>query len=149
MLNPLHIPLLNTVILLASGATVTRAHHAILKNQNETVTANLNYTLVLAYLFTKLQVWEYSVSTFKISDSIYGSIFYLMTGFHGIHVFIGTCFLFICLIRLELGHFSRNYHFGFEAAIWYWHFVDVVWILLFICLYWWGGAITTSIVFNI
>ena len=142
VISPWGVPLLNTVILLASGATVTRAHHAILKNQNNTVVYNLDLTLILAILFTKLQVMEYSESTFRISDSVYGSIFYLMTGFHGIHVFIGTCFLFVCLIRMELGHFSRNYHFGFEAAIWYWHFVDVVWILLFICLYWWGGAIS-------
>ncbi len=149
LINPWGVPLLNTAILLTSGATVTKAHHAILKNQNKTVIYNLDLTLILAIIFTKLQVMEYSESTFNISDSVYGSIFYLMTGFHGIHVFIGTCFLFVCLIRMELGHFSRNYHFGFEAAIWYWHFVDVVWILLFICLYWWGGAITTTITINI
>jgi heme/copper-type cytochrome/quinol oxidase subunit 3 len=145
LISPWGVPLLNTVILLTSGATVTKSHHAIIKNQESSLIYNLDLTLILAILFTKLQVMEYSESTFIISDSVYSSIFYLMTGFHGIHVFIGTCFLFVCLIRIEAGHFSRNYHFGFEAAIWYWHFVDVVWILLFICLYWWGGASTISI----
>jgi len=142
LISPWGVPLLNTIILLTSGATVTRAHHAILKNQNRTVVYNLDLTLILAILFTKLQLMEYTESTFRISDSVYSSIFYLMTGFHGIHVFIGTLFLFVCLIRMELGHFSRNYHFGFEAAIWYWHFVDVVWILLFICLYWWSSPVS-------
>ena len=101
----------------------------------------LQFTIILAALFTKLQVLEYGEGTFTIADSVYGSAFFLMTGFHGIHVFIGTCFLFVCLFRFEAGHFSRYYHFGFEAAIWYWHFVDVVWILLFIVVYWWGGVI--------
>lgn len=140
VLSPWGVPLLNTFILLTSGATVTRAHHAIQKNDSFGVIYNLDLTLILAILFTKIQLMEYSESSFTISDSVYGSVFFLMTGFHGIHVFIGTCFLFVCFLRYEAGHFSRYYHFGFEAAIWYWHFVDVVWILLFICLYWWAGV---------
>jgi cytochrome c oxidase subunit 3 len=147
IISPWGVPLLNTLILLTSGATVTRAHHALLKNKFRTVILNLDLTLILAILFTKLQLFEYTESSFSISDSIYGSIFYLMTGFHGFHVLIGTIFLFVCLIRYDSGHFSRVYHLGFEAAIWYWHFVDVVWIFLFICLYWWGGSITTITLF--
>jgi len=139
------VPLLNTSILLLSGFTVTWSHHAILSNKYEIALDSLAYTIILALLFTRLQLFEYSESSFLISDSVYGSCFYLMTGFHGIHVFIGTCFLLVCLIRMEAGHFSRYYHFGFEAAIWYWHFVDVVWIFLFICVYWWGGNITLTL----
>ena len=141
VLSPWGVPLLNTFILLASGATVTHAHHAIQLNDNYKVLYSLDLTLVLAILFTKLQLLEYCETSFTIADSVYGSLFFLMTGFHGVHVFVGTCFLAVCLFRFEAGHFSRYYHFGFEAAIWYWHFVDVVWILLFICLYWWGGTI--------
>lgn len=141
-ISPWSVPLLNTLILLASGATVTKAHYAIQKNDNFEVIWNLDLTIILALIFTKIQVFEYNVSSFTISDSVYGSLFYLMTGFHGLHVLIGTCFLIVCLFRYEAGHFSSFYHFGFEAAIWYWHFVDVVWILLFICLYWWGGSPT-------
>jgi len=141
VISPWSVPLLNTFLLLASGATVTHAHHAIQHNDNVKVLFFLQFTIILAALFTKLQVLEYGESTFTIADSVYGSAFFLMTGFHGIHVFIGTCFLFVCLFRFEAGHFSRYYHFGFEAAIWYWHFVDVVWILLFIVVYWWGGVI--------
>ena len=140
VISPWGVPLLNTFILLLSGATVTKAHHAIQRNNRMVVVLNFNFTLFLALFFTRLQLMEYSECSFTISDSVYGSLFFLMTGFHGIHVFIGTCFLFVCYFRYESGHFSRFYHFGFEAAIWYWHFVDVVWIFLFICLYWWGGS---------
>lgn len=141
-ISPWGVPLLNTLILLASGATVTKAHYAIQKNDSFNVIFNLDLTLILALLFTKIQVFEYNESTFTIADSIFGSLFYVMTGFHGAHVLIGTIFLFVALLRYESGHFSSFYHFGFEAAIWYWHFVDVIWILLFICLYWWGGTPT-------
>lgn len=140
-ISPWGIPLLNTFILLLSGATITKAHHAIQRDEHNIVVANFLFTLILAITFTKLQLIEYSESSFTISDSVYGSLFFVMTGFHGIHVFIGTCFLFVCFIRYIFGHFSSYYHFGFEAAIWYWHFVDVVWIFLFFCLYWWGGSI--------
>jgi cytochrome c oxidase subunit 3 len=143
VINPWGVPLLNTLILLTSGATVTKAHHALLKNQSRLVVLNLDLTLILAVIFTKLQMFEYVESTFTISDSVYGSLFFLLTGFHGFHVLVGTIFLFVCLIRHDAGHFSRFYHLGFEAAIWYWHFVDVVWILLFISIYWWGGNVYT------
>jgi cytochrome c oxidase subunit 3 len=95
--------------------------------------------IFLAVFFTSLQGFEYITAPFTISDGIYGSTFYMATGFHGFHVFVGTCFLFVCTVRLYLNHFTRDQHFGFEAAAWYWHFVDVVWLFLFITIYWWGS----------
>lgn len=138
-LDPWQIPLLNTVILLSSGASVTWAHHAIVKGSKSEATMALIITVVLATIFTGLQGYEYVSALFNISDSVYGSCFYMATGFHGFHVLIGTIFLAICLYRLNLGHFTREHHFGFEAAAWYWHFVDVVWLFLFITIYWWGS----------
>jgi cytochrome c oxidase subunit 3 len=91
-------------------------------------------------VFTLLQGLEYATAPFSISDGIYGSVFYLITGFHGFHVFIGTCFIIVCTIRLYLNHFTTTHHLGFEAAAWYWHFVDAVWLFVFKALYWWGGA---------
>jgi len=137
-LSPWAIPLLNTVILLSSGATVTWAHHAIVAGAKKSAQKGLILTIVLAIVFTALQVFEYYSAPFTISDGIYGSTFFMATGFHGFHVFIGTCFLTICLARLGLNHFTREHHFGFEAAAWYWHFVDVVWLFLFVTIYWWG-----------
>jgi len=137
-LSPWGVPLLNTVILLSSGATVTWAHHAIVAGEKRSAQVGLVLTIFLAIFFTALQVLEYLSAPFTISDGIYGSTFYMATGFHGFHVFIGTCFLAICLIRLVLNHFTRQHHFGFEAAAWYWHFVDVVWLFLFVTIYWWG-----------
>jgi cytochrome c oxidase subunit 3 len=93
----------------------------------------------LGIAFTALQIYEYDHATFKFTDGIYSSTFYLATGFHGFHVFVGTCFLIVCWFRARAGHFTPEHHFGFEAAAWYWHFVDVVWLFLFICIYWWGG----------
>ncbi len=140
VLNPWEVPFLNTIILLSSGASVTWAHHAILAgNHKETVSA-LVVTIVLAALFTTLQVLEYIEAPFTIADSVYGSCFFLATGFHGFHVFVGTIFLAVCLFRQLSFHFTRKHHFGFEAAAWYWHFVDVVWLFLFVAIYWWGGA---------
>ena len=137
--NPWKIPLLNTILLLSSGASVTWAHHSIVYgNKTEAVKA-LYVTIFLAVLFTGFQVLEYVTSSFTISDGIYGSTFYMATGFHGFHVFIGTVFLTVCLARLFFNHFSREHHFGFEAAAWYWHFVDVVWLFLFATIYWWGS----------
>ena len=98
----------------------------------------LGITLGFAIAFTAMQGFEYSAAPFSMSDGVYGSVFYMATGFHGFHVIIGTIFLSICTIRLFLGHFSRQHHFGFEAAAWYWHFVDVVWLFLFLTIYWWG-----------
>jgi cytochrome c oxidase subunit 3 len=139
-LNPWSIPFLNTVILLSSGAAVTWAHHAILAGTDriQAVYA-LSITILLALVFTTLQGMEYVESPITISDGIYGSTFYLATGFHGLHVIIGTIFLIVCCIRQFFGHFSSKHHFGFEAAAWYWHFVDVVWLFLFVSIYWWGG----------
>jgi len=139
ILDPWQIPLLNTVILLSSGATVTWAHHSIVLGSKSQASWALICTISLAIVFTALQAFEYITAPFTISDSVYGSSFYMATGFHGFHVFIGTCFLTICLIRLYFNHFTREHHFGFEAAAWYWHFVDVVWLFLFITIYWWGS----------
>jgi len=133
------VPFLNTVILLSSGATVTYAHHAIVAGLRNHAIVGLILTILLAIAFTGFQVFEYSSSQFTISDGVYGSTFFMATGFHGFHVFIGTCFLSVCLVRLYLYHFTQEHHFGFEAAAMYWHFVDVVWLFLFVCVYWWGG----------
>jgi cytochrome c oxidase subunit 3 len=133
------IPLLNTVLLLSSGLTVTWAHHAIVAGARKEALVGLVGTVILAIIFTALQGFEYLHAPFTISDGVYGSCFYLATGFHGFHVFIGTVFLTICTIRLMYHHFTREHHFGFEAAAWYWHFVDVVWLFLFVTIYWWGG----------
>jgi cytochrome c oxidase subunit 3 len=137
-LNPWAIPLLNTVILLSSGVTVTWAHHSIVSGAKKSAQRGLFFTIILAIFFTALQVFEYFGAPFSISSGIYGSTFFLATGFHGFHVFIGTCFLTVCLIRVGANHFTKEHHFGFEAAAWYWHFVDVVWLFLFVTVYWWG-----------
>lgn len=137
--NPWEVPLLNTMILLLSGCSVTWAHHCIVAGYRMEGIVSLGITLVLAIAFTGFQALEYVESPFHISDSVYGSTFFLATGFHGLHVQVGTIFLFICFIRLIKGHFTRQHHFGFEAAAWYWHFVDVVWLFLFVTIYWWGG----------
>nr|UQS75782.1 cytochrome c oxidase subunit III [Systropus sp. 2 YXA-2022a] len=137
--NPLQIPLLNTVILLSSGVTVTWAHHSMLENNHSQMSQGLFFTIILGIYFTILQAYEYIEAPFTIADSIYGSTFFIATGFHGMHVMIGTMFLLICLIRHMNYHFSKNHHFGFEAAAWYWHFVDLVWLFLYISIYWWGN----------
>ena len=138
-INPWEIPLLNTVLLLSSGASVTWAHHAIVAGGKRSAVIGLIVTIVFAAIFTSLQAFEYVTSPFSISDGIYGSVFYMATGFHGFHVIVGTLFLTVCLIRLNNDHFSQEHHLGFEAAAWYWHFVDVVWLFLFVSLYWWGS----------
>nr|YP_009564028.1 cytochrome c oxidase subunit III [Ombrastacoides huonensis]QAX91378.1 cytochrome c oxidase subunit 3 [Ombrastacoides huonensis] len=137
--NPFQIPLLNTTILLSSGATVTWAHHAILNSDYSEATQSLGLTILLGIYFTSLQAYEYLEASFSIADSIYGATFFVATGFHGLHVIIGTSFLLICFYRLFKCHFSNNHHFGFEAAAWYWHFVDVVWLFLYVFVYWWGS----------
>nr|YP_010926081.1 cytochrome c oxidase subunit III [Agrilus zanthoxylumi]WKF51810.1 cytochrome c oxidase subunit III [Agrilus zanthoxylumi] len=137
--NPLQIPLLNTLILLSSGITVTWAHHALMENNYSQTIQGLLLTVVLGLYFTVLQAYEYMESAFTIADAAYGSSFFMATGFHGLHVIIGTTFLLICLIRQVNNHFSSSHHFGFEAAAWYWHFVDVVWLFLYISIYWWGS----------
>ena len=138
-IKPFGIPLLNTFILLLSGLTITLSHFMVLKNQLKKSASWLVVTIVLGWLFLALQVYEYHyalVGGLRLGSGIYGSIFYLMTGFHGIHVFIGTLVLMVMWCRMFQGHFSAKEHFGFEAAIWYWHFVDVVWLMLFVFVYW-------------
>nr|YP_010946757.1 cytochrome c oxidase subunit III [Pseudophoraspis kabakovi]WGO57514.1 cytochrome c oxidase subunit III [Pseudophoraspis kabakovi] len=137
--NPLQIPLLNTAILLSSGVTVTWAHHGLLENNYSQALQGLFLTVILGVYFTTLQAYEYFEAPFTIADSVYGSTFFVATGFHGLHVIIGTTFLLTCLLRHLYLHFSANHHFGFEAAAWYWHFVDVVWLFLYISIYWWGS----------
>ena len=137
--DPLDLPFLNTLILLTSGTTMTWAHHAVLENDRKGALQGLGLTVLLGVLFTVLQAIEYSHAAFGFSDGIYASTFYMATGFHGFHVIIGTIFLFVCLLRVWKGHFTAEKHFGLEAAAWYWHFVDVVWLFLYICVYWWGG----------
>nr|YP_009185962.1 cytochrome c oxidase subunit III [Sciodrepoides watsoni]ALO70912.1 cytochrome c oxidase subunit 3 [Sciodrepoides watsoni] len=137
--NPIQIPLLNTLILLTSGLTVTWAHHSLIENNFKMTTQGLLLTVILGVYFSILQAYEYIEASFTISDSVYGSSFFMATGFHGIHVIIGTTFLLVCLMRHLKNHFSSIHHFGFEAAAWYWHFVDVVWLFLYISLYWWGS----------
>ena len=138
-LNPWSVPLLNTAVLLSSGATVTWAHHAIISGKRKEAITGLFFTVLLGIGFTGLQAMEYYEAPFTISDSIYGSTFFVTTGAHGGHVLIGSTFLLVCLFRLISHQFTRNHHFGFEAAAWYWHFVDVVWLFLFIFMYWWGS----------
>lgn len=135
--NPINIPLLNTIILISSGFRVTWAHHSLIENNYKQTYYRLLITIILGLYFSLLQLFEYIEAKFTIADSIYGSTFFITTGFHGLHVIIGTTFLIICLIRHSNLHFNKNHHFGFEAAAWYWHFVDVVWLFLYIFIYWW------------
>jgi heme/copper-type cytochrome/quinol oxidase subunit 3 len=139
VLNPWELPFLNTVILLTSGASCTWAHQAIVAGNRADAIQALVITVSLGLIFTACQAFEYMECTFKISDGVYGSSFFMATGFHGFHVMVGTIFLFVCLLRVVKGHFTTTHHFGFEAAAWYWHFVDVVWLFLFATVYYWGG----------
>lgn len=137
-ISPWGVPLLNTLLLLCSGFTLTWAHYSLISKNKKLAIVGILATLSLAILFTYVQVFEYANASFSISDGVFGSVFYMTTGIHGFHVIIGTIFLGVCTLRILANHFSYNQHFGFEAAIWYWHFVDVVWLILFICLYWWS-----------
>nr|AOY39557.1 cytochrome c oxidase subunit 3 [Scolytinae sp. BMNH 1040331] len=137
--NPLEIPLLNTLILLSSGLTITWAHHSLMENNYSQTILSLTMTVLLGIYFSILQSFEYMEAPFSIADSSYGTTFFMTTGLHGMHVIVGTSFLTICLIRLKNNHFSSIHHFGFEAAAWYWHFVDVVWLCLYLLMYWWSG----------
>jgi cytochrome c oxidase subunit 3 len=138
--DPFGLPFLNTMILLLSGCTVTWAHHALLHNDRKSLIAGLTITVLLGLSFTTFQAIEYGEAPFKFTGGVYPSTFFLATGFHGFHVIVGTIFLFVCLIRSIKGHFTPARHFGFEAAAWYWHFVDVVWLFLFICIYFLGAG---------
>nr|WRK21484.1 cytochrome c oxidase subunit III [Nelidina sp. n.] len=137
--NPLSIPLLNTLILLLSGTFITWAHNSFyLNNLNESI-KSMKFTIMLGVYFSLLQMIEYYEAPFSISDSIYGSTFFLTTGFHGLHVLIGTAFIVISMMRMNPIHMSNIHNVGFEASAWYWHFVDVVWLFLYISMYWWGS----------
>ena len=139
VLDPLHLPLYNTVILLLSGTTVTWAHHALLHGDRKGLVNGLILTVGLGIIFSAVQAYEYAHAPFTFKDSLYGATFFMATGFHGFHVLIGTIFLAVCLFRAMKGHFTAKQHFGFEAAAWYWHFVDVVWLFLFACVYVWAS----------
>jgi cytochrome c oxidase subunit 3 len=136
--DPWHIPLLNTLVLLTSGTTVTWAHHAIQTGNQKDAVRGLALTVILGMCFTALQAYEYGHAAFAYSGNIYGATFFMATGFHGFHVIVGTIFLIVCLFRAMAGQFTPERHFGFEAAAWYWHFVDVVWLFLFASIYVWG-----------
>ncbi len=138
--DPFEVPFLNTLILLTSGSTVTWAHHEIRVGNRKQAILAMWLTILLGLAFTSLQAYEYVHAPFAFTGGIYGSTFFMATGFHGFHVIIGTCFLFVCQWRLYQGHFKPDHHFGFEAAAWYWHFVDVVWLFLFSAVYWWGAG---------
>lgn len=138
-LNPLEVPLLNTSVLLASGVSITWAHHSLIEGKRNHINQALLITILLGLYFTILQASEYFETSFSISDGIYGSTFFIATGFHGLHVIIGSTFLIVCLLRQLKFHFTSKHHFGFEAAAWYWHFVDVVWLFLYVSIYWWGS----------
>jgi len=139
VLDPFHLPLFNTIILLLSGTTVTWAHHSLIHGERGMLKFMLLVTVLLGILFTSVQAYEYAHAPFAFRESIYGATFFMATGFHGFHVLVGTVFLIVCLLRAMAGHFTPQQHFGFEAAAWYWHFVDVVWLFLFSCIYVWAS----------
>jgi len=139
VMNAFDLPLINTLILLCSGTTVTWAHHGLIHGDRTTLKQGLWATILLGMLFTSLQAYEYVHAPFAFGKNTYGSAFYMATGFHGFHVIVGTIFLIVCLARSYRGDFTPRQHFGFEAAAWYWHFVDVVWLFLFVCIYVWGN----------
>jgi cytochrome c oxidase subunit III len=138
-IDPWRLPIINTMILLTSGTTVTWAHHALLQNDREGLKKGLALTILLGMTFTAVQAYEYIHAPFGFKNSIYGATFFMATGFHGFHVIVGTIFLIVCLIRANAGQFTPKQHLGFEFAAWYWHFVDVVWLFLFTCIYVWGS----------
>jgi cytochrome c oxidase subunit 3 len=139
--DPWHLPLINTLILLCSGAAATWAHHAIAHDEDrKSMVQGLVVAVGLGVLFTIFQAYEYQHAAFGFSGNIYGANFFMATGFHGFHVIVGTIFLAICMLRAMSGHFTKDQHLGFEAAAWYWHFVDVVWLFLFAAIYVWGSV---------
>lgn len=139
-LDPFDLPYLNTLLLLFSGTTITWAHHALVSGGYKEAQEKLLITVLVGFCFLGVQVYEYMHASFAFKGGIYPSVFYMATGFHGFHVFVGVLFLAVCLLRMRWGHFTREDHFGFEAAAWYWHFVDVVWLFLFVSIYWWGSG---------
>jgi cytochrome c oxidase subunit 3 len=140
-IDPFAIPLFNTMVLLLSGTTVTWAHHCLLENDQKNLVRGLGVTVILGLMFLCGQAWEYTHSPFPFyHGGIFASSFFIATGFHGVHVIIGTIFLIVCYFRAKSGQFTPERHFGFEAAAWYWHFVDVVWLFLFVCIYFLGRS---------
>ena len=139
IIAPFDLPFMNTLILLLSGTTVTWAHHAVLEGKQSQAVQALVWTVLLGIMFTGFQAYEYVHAPFGFKDNIFSGAFFMATGFHGFHVMIGTIFLAVCLFRAKAGHFTPKSHFGLEAAAWYWHFVDVVWLFLFVSIYWWGS----------
>ena len=139
-MGPWPIPTINTALLLSSGVTLTIAHHALLAGQRVRTLGFMWVTVLLGILFLTLQGYEYahaySELNLKLSSGIYGSTFYMLTGFHGFHVFVGMLMLLFITLRIHSGHFTPQRHFGFEGAAWYWHFVDVVWLGLYVVVYW-------------
>jgi cytochrome c oxidase subunit 3 len=142
--DPFHLPFLNTMILLLSGCTVTWAHHSLLEGDRKGLLTGLALTVLLGLSFTFFQVVVYTHAPFHLWGGVYPGVFFLATGFHGFHVIVGTLFLIVCYFRAVGGGFTPSRHFGFEAAAWYWHFVDVVWLFLFICIYWWGHGVIAA-----
>lgn len=138
-LDAFAIPLLNTILLLSSGAFITWGHHALIKGNRGQAIFGTFITIILAILFTGLQAFEYMEAPFSFADSVYGTVFFASTGLHGLHVIVGTLFISVAFIRMINYHLTDSHHLGFEASILYWHFVDVVWIFLFIAVYYWGG----------
>jgi cytochrome c oxidase subunit 3 len=138
-LSPYEIPLLNTIILLSSGASVTWAHHSLIQGNRRGTIIGIIITVLLAAVFTALQGFEYVEAPFTIADGVYGSTFFMATGFHGLHVIIGTLFIAVAFFRILSYHLTDHHHLGFEASILYWHFVDVVWLFLYVSIYWWGS----------
>nr|YP_004934829.1 cytochrome c oxidase subunit III [Leucophytia bidentata]AEQ93824.1 cytochrome c oxidase subunit III [Leucophytia bidentata] len=138
-LETFQVPLLNTSVLLLSGVSITWTHHSIEAGQHKSAVSGLFFTILLGAYFLVLQYGEYAETSFSLADSIYGSSFFLATGFHGTHVAVGVTFLTVCFYRLYCAHFDKSHHVGFLAAAWYWHFVDVVWLFLYVSIYWWGS----------
>ena len=137
--NPIDIPILNTIILLSSGISLTWPHNSLINNNFTQTTQSIIITIILGLYFSIIQIYEYLESPFSIADSIYGSTFFIRTGFHGIHVIVGTIFIIISILRIKNLQISKTHHIGFESSAWYWHFVDVVWLFLYLLIYWWGN----------
>jgi len=139
-MTPFWLPTINTALLLSSGVTLTVAHHALIENKRDTTIKFMWLTVLLGVVFLFVQGYEYahaySDMNLKLTSGVYGSTFFMLTGFHGFHVFLGMLMLLVITLRLQKGHFTADKHFGFEGAAWYWHFVDVVWLGLYILVYW-------------
>nr|YP_010837452.1 cytochrome c oxidase subunit III [Doto coronata]WGC93417.1 cytochrome c oxidase subunit III [Doto coronata] len=139
VLSPFQVPLLNTSVLLLSGVSITWTHHSLEAGNHKSAIQGMMFTLGLGIYFLWLQYGEYAETSFSIADSVYGCTFFIATGFHGMHVLVGVSFLTVCFARMLSLHFDMNHHLGFLAAAWYWHFVDVVWLFLYVSIYWWGS----------